>query len=517
MCGIVGVIGGDLSFSERRILVERMKQAVRHRGPDDDGFYQAPDGLPVALGHRRLAIIDPQHGAQPMVNDSGEVAIVFNGVIYNYLELRRDLIAGGSAIKSYSDTEVLLHAYMAWGTDCLDRLRGMFAFAIWDGRRRQLFCARDRIGIKPFYYAFDGNQLLFGSEIKALLVRGGIKAVLDQRALSDYVTYQFTLGERTLFRGVRKLEPGYSLLAIFHGEKIDLKIRQYWDATYNINEGVDESFFIDNLSMKLDAAVALHLRSDVPVGAYLSGGLDSSLVACLAARDGEGVSFSTFNGAFDLGPAYDESEYAKIVAEHIGSSHHSLYISPSEFADVLPRLIFHMDEPAAGPGLLPQYFVSRAAAQHVKVVLGGQGGDEIFVGYARYLVAYLERCLYSSIFEIADERKYAVSLTSIVPNLPLLQGYRPLLQSFWREGLFDSEDRRYFQLVDRSDGLRGAIHPDVFQHKEEIFSEFQQKFWREGLGSLVNRMTYFDLKSSLPALLQVEDRMSMAVSLESRV
>ena len=516
MCGIAGVLCAHAGALDRHAMA-RMRSALEHRGPDGSGEYFDTERVGLGLGHQRLSIIDPAHGQQPMSTGDGALTIVFNGEIYNYLELRRELVARGQPIETYSDTEVLLYAYREWGEACLDRLNGMFAFAIWDRRHQRLFCARDRVGIKPFYYWFDRERLIFASEIKAILVEGSVRPERNPEGLQDYLTLQLSLGDKTLFAGIKKLEPGFSLTAEIEGDRLAVHIRQYWDLAFEIDDGHDERFFIDKLSSLIEDAVRLQLRSDVPLGAHLSGGLDSSVVTCLASSLLEGMPFKSFTGGFREGPEFDETGYAKIVSAYANTEYHEVFPSGEAFADRLPWLMYMMDEPLAGPGLYPQYFVSKLAAENVKVVLGGQGGDEIFIGYARYLVGYLEKCLSGAIFETADQVKYAVSLESIVPNLPLLKTYRPMLQNFWREGLFEEQDRRYFRLLDRTESSIGLFDPDAFSTGYSTFDRFQAIFNRDGLHSMVNRMTYFDFKASLPALLHVEDRTSMSVSLESRV
>ncbi|AKJ98015.1 MULTISPECIES: asparagine synthase (glutamine-hydrolyzing) [Pseudomonas] len=516
MCGIAGIVAVSGTPESMRGSVMKMMDAIRHRGPDGEGTWLDP-ARPVALGHRRLAIIDPEHGKQPMTTEDGRYTIVFNGAIYNYLELRRELIGRGHPLHNYSDTEVLLYAFREWGERCVDRLIGMFAFAIWDRLEQRLFCARDRIGIKPFYYHFDGQKLGFASEIKALFADGSLKAESNSDGLQDYLTFQFCLNEKTLFKGVQKLEPGYHLSAWYEGSQLKIKTSQYWDLQYNIDERHDERYFVDNLAALIEDSVRMHLRSDVPLGAHLSGGLDSSAVVCLASRMLGGEQLKTFTGAFHEGPQFDETGHAKAVSAFAGTDYNEVYIPGSELADLLPKLMHFMDEPLAGPGLIPQYYVSRLAGEQVKVVLGGQGGDELFVGYARYMAAYLEKCLSGAINETANQHRYAVSLESIIPNLSLLKTYQPMLQGLWREGLFASTDQRYFRLIDRSEGMSHLFNPDAFDKGYSPFESYQKIFNREGLHSLVNQMTYFDLKGSLPALLHVEDRTSMAASIESRV
>ncbi|MCU1737662.1 MULTISPECIES: asparagine synthase (glutamine-hydrolyzing) [unclassified Pseudomonas] len=516
MCGIAGIITVSGTPESMQGSVLKMMDSIRHRGPDGEGIWLDPL-RPVALGHRRLAIIDPEHGKQPMTTEDGRYTIVFNGAIYNYLELRRELIGRGHPLRSFSDTEVLLYAFREWGEACVDRLLGMFAFAIWDRAEQRLFCARDRIGIKPFYYHFDGQKLSFASEIKALFADGSVKPESNSDGLQDYLTFQFCLEEKTLFKGVQKLEPGCHLKAWYEGSQLKIKTRQYWDLQFDIDDSHDERYFVDNLSALIEDSVRMHLRSDVPLGAHLSGGLDSSAVVCLASRMLGGERLQTFTGAFHEGPQFDETAHAKAVSAFAGTDYNEIYIPGNELADMLPKLMHFMDEPLAGPGVIPQYYVSRLAAEKVKVVLGGQGGDELFVGYARYMAAYLEKCLSGAINETANEHRYAVSLESIIPNLPLLKTYQPMLQGLWREGLFAPADQRYFRLIDRSEGMSHLFNEGAFDKGYSPFEAYQKIFNREGLHSLVNQMTYFDLKGSMPALLHVEDRTSMAASIESRV
>ena len=511
MCGIAGVLTGG--GPAERDQLKAMMDAVAHRGPDGEGMHL--DGV-AGLGHRRLAIIDPEGGHQPLANEDGTAWVIFNGCIYNYQELGQQLRAAGHRFRTHSDTEVIVHAYEQWGTDCPKHFNGMFAFAIWDARRHRLFAARDRMGIKPFYYVASPAGFAFASEIKALVAGGAVRPELDPRGLQDYLTFQFCLGDKTLFRGVRSLPPGHALV-VEAREPATPQVFEYWDLVYDYDLHHTEEYFVDHLKFLLEDAVRLQLRSDVPLGAHLSGGLDSTTVVELAARLLAGQTLKTFTGAFDDGPAFDESRYARLVAKDAGAEYHEVWLTSADFARSLPRLVWQMDEPAAGPGLFPQYFVSRLAREHVKVVLGGQGGDELFLGYARYLLAYLEECLRGAIVETADRERHAVTLASIIPNLPTLRDYQPLLRHYWQDGLFDEGSRRYFRLVDRGEGLTAVIDPAVFDSAYSPYESFRAVDTRKDLPSLINRMTYFDLTSSLPALLQVEDRTSMAVGLESRV
>ncbi|MEP6571610.1 MAG: asparagine synthase (glutamine-hydrolyzing) [Gemmatimonadota bacterium] len=510
MCGIVGILNRNGQPVDSPLLAY-MASALDHRGPDDEGQY-----IDGALGfhHKRLAIIDLTSGHQPMT--SGRFTIAYNGEIYNYLELRDELIARGHEFHTTSDTEVILAMYEAFGPACVERMNGMFAFLLHDRVRGQLFAARDRFGIKPLYLYENRDVVLFASEIKALLRHPAVPAESDPEALRDYLTFQYVLGAGTMFRDIRKVLPGHYLLVDLGTGR--LRSRQYWEPNFTIDPYHTEEYFVEQLRALLEDAVRLQLRSDVPVGTYLSGGLDSSIVTMLAARI-SGVGHDAFTGSFREGPEFDESDYARDIAAACGATMHEIIPTQQEFVALLPRLIYHMDEPVAGPGLFPQYIVSRYAARHVKVVLGGQGGDEVFGGYTRYLVAYFEQALKGAISENNEEAEHIVSLQSIVPNLPALREYVPMLRQFWRQGVFEPMDQRYFRLVDRSGGALSLYTPayrDSYK-VEAIFERFSAVFNHPETKSYFNKMTHYDLVTGLPALLQVEDRVTMAVSLESRV
>ncbi|MBI5102223.1 MAG: asparagine synthase (glutamine-hydrolyzing) [Nitrospirae bacterium] len=509
MCGIFGIVNKDSKAPSEEFLRD-VTRSIAHRGPDGEGYYTSRN---VALAHRRLSIIDPEGGKQPMCNEDETVWITFNGCIYNYLELRQQLLQRGHRFRTHCDTEVIIHAYEEFGKDCVNYFNGMWAFAIWDSRQQELFCSRDRLGVKPFYYSCDGNSFLFSSEIKAL-VKAGVKPEVSPEGLNDYITFQFTIGDKTLFKGIKRLLPGCSLT--LRMEDFRLSVEKYWDLRYEYDTYHNEEYFIDRLFFLLEDAVKIRLRSDVPLGAHLSGGIDSSTIACLAASLLGSFKLKTFTGGFSDGKEFDETEYAKIVSRAAGTDFHEIFPTARDFIADFPRLVYFMDEPAAGPGIFPQYQVCKLAREHVKVVLGGQGGDEIFIGYARYLVGYLEEALKGAIWETAKEGKFAVTLESIVPNLPILQAYKPMLSYFWKDGLFGPQDERYFRLIDRSEGMKEMFSPDAMK-ADTTLGEFRGLFNEKNLSSLVNKMTYFDTKASLPALLQVEDRTSMAFGLESRV
>jgi len=425
MCGLVAIIGRPGRPVERPVL-ERMSEVIRHRGPDGDGL--VVDGS-VGLAHRRLAILDPAAGAQPMTVEG--VTLVHNGEVYNYVELRRELQALGRTFATGTDTEVILHAYLAWGPAFVERLNGMFAFVLHDPQKGVVLVARDRFGVKPLYLHRTADRWMFASEIKALLAHPEVPAHPDPESLHDYVTFQYVLGDATLFAGIRKVQPGHVL--VLDLPSFSVQERAYWEPDFEVDAYHTEAYFVDRLRDLLIDTVGLQMRSDVPVGAYLSGGLDSSLVTTLASRFVSGP-IETFTGAFSEGPEFDESPYARLVADAVGARSFVVRPTEADLIDLLPRLVWHMDEPAAGPGLFPQYMVSRAAATRVKVCLGGQGGDEIFGGYARYVVAYLEQALKGAIFASNEEGEHIVSLSSILPNLPFLRAYVPMLSSFWARG-----------------------------------------------------------------------------------
>jgi len=510
MCGLVGVFQRAGNRVEPDVLA-RMAEVIRHRGPDDEG--QWIDGE-VGLHHLRLSVIDLATGHQPM--QSGPAVIAFNGEIYNYVELREELKTLGCEFRTSSDTEVILQGYLQHGPAFVDRLNGMFAFVLVDRARGIAVAARDHFGIKPLYLHVTPEHILFASEIKALLRHPDVRAEPDRDAIRDYLTFQYCLSDATMFHGVRKVQPGHYLT-------IDLGVlaihdHLYWEPRFEVDAYHTEEYFKDQIRDAITDSVRLQMRSDVPVGTYLSGGTDSSLVTMLASRYA-GEPLKTFTGAFAEGPQFDESEYARVAADACGATSFLIHPTEQEFVDLMPHLVWHMDEPAAGPGLFPQYIVSGFARKQVTVALGGQGGDEIFGGYARYVVAYLEQAIKGAIFENNEEGEHIVSLKSILPNLPYLKQYVPMLKDFWAEGAFEPMDRRYFRLVDRSGGMLDLFTDDfraAFDH-EGTFARFQSVFNHPDTQSFFNRMTHFDMVSSLPALLHVEDRVSMAHSLESRV
>ncbi len=516
MCGIAGILSnGTRSLDMFQSTLTEMLQTLVHRGPDGWGIKESKNQ--ILFGHRRLAIIDIEHGAQPMCSHDERYTLTFNGEIYNYQELRQSLIQKGVHFETFSDTEVLLKLLIHEGVNALNKLNGMFAFVFHDRAENSWLMARDHFGIKPLYYTSLKDEIFFASEIKALLVVPEIKSITgrDEFGLQQYLTFQFCLEERTLFKNIKKLKPGYYLQG--HGSVMENEAC-FWDTKYKIDYNHTEEYFIDKLKYLLNDSVRLQLRSDVPLGGYLSGGIDSSLVCALASSHLDSP-LPMFHGRFSESIEYDESSYAKELVNKAGGIYHEVVPTAMDFVNDLPKLIYALDEPLAGPGLFPQYHVSKLAKEHVTVVLGGQGGDEIFGGYARYLVGYLEQALKGAIFETQEEGRHLVSLESIVPQLPLLKQYKPLLSQFFSEGFFQPMDERYFRLIDRSQGLKSLLQEEVFEtfDAERLFVDYQKVFNHPDTMSYINKMTHFDQKTLLPSLLQIEDRVSMAVSLESRV
>lgn len=509
MCGIAGLIQLNtrpVEGMDRRLRA--MSHLISHRGPDGEGYWQHSAGF-VGFAHRRLSIIDLKTGDQPMSDHAG-TWITYNGEVYNYIELRDELGAGG--FKTTSDTEVILRAYEKWGPECLHHLRGMFSFALWDERKQELFCARDRFGIKPFYYTLAKDTLYFASEVKALLPFVP-RIETDLEGLKDYLAFQFCLAGKTLFRDIHELLPGHRLV-VKNGR---IEVHRYWEVYYTLDWEHTAKYFTEHLRDLIEDSVRCHLRSDVQVGSYISGGIDSSIVSSVAARQ-QGSRMDGFHGKFSFSEDFDESKYARHLAEKAGITLHEIDITVDDFIKHMGSVVYHLDYPVAGPGSFPQFLVSQLARQHVKVVLGGQGGDETFGGYTRYLITYFEQCIKAAIDGSAHSGNFIVTYESIIPNLTALRNYKPLLQEFWREGLFDDMDRRYFRLINRASSLGREVNWELLADYSP-FDTFRVIFNGANVGkeSYFDKMTHFDFKTLLPALLQVEDRVSMAHGLESRV
>lgn len=511
MCGI---IANFYNRSQNRDSIhaslEEALDLIAHRGPDGVGFWVETSGY-AGAAHCRLSIIDIEGGAQPMSGRNG-CQVVFNGEIYNHIELREELSSHWD-FTTKSDTEVLLAAYSKWGQACVSKFRGMFAFAIWDPELKGFFCARDHFGIKPLYYCSTKCGISIASEAKALLPYLE-RVEVNIGALRNYLHFQLYLDDETLFKGINELKPAHWMTITQSG----IRVRKYWELNYEIDFTYSSEYCKSALSNLTNDSIKLHLRSDVEVGAYLSGGLDSSIISLLASSQKNSSCFTGFNGRFAEGPSFDESIYAYEVAQKGGFQLKDVVITAEDFIRDIRDVIWHLDYPVAGPGSFPQYCVSRLASKNCKVVLGGQGGDELFGGYARYLIAYFEQCIKGAIQGTLDNGSFLVTYESIIPSLRTLQGYEPMLSSFWKEGLFESMDNRYYRLVHRGNDYDGEINWSELG-KEDSFEKFSSIYHADNVNSnsYFDKMTHFDFKTLLPALLQVEDRMSMAHGLESRV
>jgi asparagine synthase (glutamine-hydrolysing) len=499
MCGICGIVGNPSAGADRAVL-ERMTATLSHRGPDGDGFFL--DGS-VGLGHRRLSIIDLAGGDQPIFNEDGSVAIVFNGEIYNYKELRPSLIARGHSFKTSSDTEVIVHLYEELGADCLRELNGMFALAIWDSRNQSLLLARDRLGEKPLYYTTDGQRLLFGSELKAILAALGRKPEVDALALDDYLAYGYVPAPRTIFKGLSKLPAAHRLL----WRAGQLEVQRYWSPDdERIEPPVDIEDATAGLRELLTDSVRIRLRSDVPVGAFLSGGIDSSLIVALASRQTENR-LQTFTVAF-ADQDYDESRYAALVAKHCGTEHRAIRVGELDLS-VLPDLVKQFDEPFADPSSVPTYFVTRAASEFVKVCLSGDGGDELFGGYRRYRWEPLERA--ASRLPAGLRRAGLGTLGRALPQSTPGRGWMLRMAATGaarlqrKVGIFDPDER----LALWRHEYRSQVNPDC---------AYLERYYGAARGSELERRMAVDLHTYLPEdVLTKVDRNSMANSLEVRV
>ncbi|MBI2683440.1 MAG: asparagine synthase (glutamine-hydrolyzing) [Acidobacteriales bacterium] len=510
MCGICGVLNLDRRNPVDRVVVAAMNQRIVHRGPDEDGYFV--EG-PVGLGMRRLSIIDVAGGHQPITNEDQSVFLIFNGEIYNHKKVREGLIARGHRYRTQSDTETVVHGYEEYGVDIVQHLQGMFAFAIWDARRKSLLIARDRLGIKPMYYLTTPQALVFGSEIKAILAYPGVTAGLDRDVLSEYLAFGYIAGEQTLFKGVRKLQPGHTMEIAESGE---ITIRQYWDLPPYAPEDHPQKHFVETFRQKLEETVVSHLMSDVPLGVFLSGGLDSSAVAALTARHHDGP-VKTFSVGYDE-EKYSELPYARQVAKHIGSDHYEIRISESDFFDALPKLIWHEDTPLMGPASVPLYFVAKLAREQVKVVLSGEGSDETLAGYSRYpwtiwnkrfdaVYGVLPLGMRSLIRrQIADGPWFSAGL-----KRKLLHTFLGRDGDFWESLYFDN----FFSAFSEKE-QSGLLAPGFTPAPGSAYKD-ELAFLGSRSGDMLSRLLYTDIKTYLVELLMKQDQMSMAASVESRV
>jgi asparagine synthase (glutamine-hydrolysing) len=507
MCGIAGFVESPTTRSPftpdaARALVHRMCDVIRHRGPDDEGVF-VEDG--VALGMRRLSIIDLSTGHQPIHNEDRTVWIVFNGEIYNFRELRRELEAAGHRFYTATDTEVIVHAYEQWGKHAIARLRGMFGLAIWDLKSRALLVARDRIGIKPVYYSEKNGRLYFGSELKSLLEAPDLPRDLDADALDHYLSFLYTPRDGSIFKSVRKLPPGH--LLTWQGGK--LGVEQYYQLPAGETYKGSEADAVRDLRTVLCDAVRSHLISDVPLGAFLSGGIDSSLVVGLMTET-SGARVKTFSIGFDE-PAFDELEHARRVARHFGTDHHEFVVEP-DGVGILDRLVSHFDEPFADSSAIPTWYVSEMARRHVTVVLSGDGGDELFGGYDRYVPH--PRVVAFDRYSPRAFRRVAAIAADRLPH-----GVRG--KNFLRHVARDDQGRyldaiRFFSTDEKPSLLSREVMAQLSGADPE--SRLASHFERYAQLPWPSQMMRFDAETYLPEdVLTKVDRMSMAHSIESRV
>ncbi|MFN0277867.1 MAG: asparagine synthase (glutamine-hydrolyzing) [Pyrinomonadaceae bacterium] len=506
MCGIAGYISKTTDRKEEcASRLEAMCRVITHRGPDEQGI--AIEGR-AAMGMRRLSIIDLATGQQPIYNENRTKLIVFNGEIYNYRELKKDLESRGYKFRTNSDTETIIHAYDEFGEDCLWRLRGMFAFAIWDEREQSLFLARDRVGKKPLFYTITAEgEFVFGSELKVLLEHGGVTREIDHGALDAYLTFGYVPEELCIFKGVHKLEPGHFL--IFKNGQI--RIEKYWDFDFSGDMLTDsEEKIADDLLDRLRDAVETRLISEVPLGAFLSGGVDSSAVVGLMSQ-ALTQPVKTFSIGFNE-DSFDELKYARLAADHFKTDHHEFILTP-DFVDIVDDLVWHFDEPFADSSALPTYMVSKLAREHVTVVLSGDGGDELFGGYTRY-VTDRERIGLESL-PLALRQKLIRPLSEALPHGTLGKNY-----------LFNislGAASRYIDSISHFNGPRKRkLYSSETRSKMNGSFERGEKLFRQIAGSVpseepLEHLLYLDSKTYLPSdILTKVDRMSMASSLETR-
>ena len=509
MCGFAGIVHFDPRQPVDVDRLRRMRDVLSHRGPDGAGLFI--DG-PVGLAHRRLAIVDVSSaGEQPMTNEDGSVWIAFNGEIYNHASLRPGLEAKGHRYRSRCDTETIIHLYEEDGDACVEQLHGMFAFAIWDKKKQELLLARDRLGIKPLYYASTGSELVFGSEIKSLFAAGCVRATFNEEVLPEYLSTRFVSGADTFFHGVRKLLPGHVLT--WSAEK-GIRTRRYWQLPAPSSDVSDIPFEAQakDLRARLEASVESHLMSDVPLGVFLSGGLDSSALAAMMSRQVRDP-IQSFSVGFAEAEA-NELPYARTVAKAIGATHRDVTVTPSDFFEALPHLVWHEDEPIAFPSSVPLYFVARLARNHVKVVLTGEGADELFLGYNRYRVTMWNDRL-GRPYWAAMPAALRTQVRRMVQALPSRLGrvgertflaLDPGIRSLFLENF----------AVHTADVQRTLLsRPEMLDRRDPY--GVQMQCYADAEGDILDRMSRTDLQTYLHELLMKQDQMSMAASIESRV
>ena len=512
MCGICGIFLFDKVQRVNREVLSDMNRQIAHRGPDDDGFFV--DGN-VGLAMRRLSIIDIRTGHQPLSNEDGSIWIVFNGEIYNHGELRKDLISRGHRYRTQSDTETIVHLYEEYGKNCVQYLRGMFAFAIWDRSRRSLFIARDRLGIKPLYYRHQGDTFLFGSEIKTILNYRHVRPEFNRGTLAEYLAFGYIAGEETMYAGINKLLPGHTL--ILEEDKRALQIEPYWDLNIQSDDGKRPyEQYVSEYRERLEDCVSSHLMSDVPLGVFLSGGLDSSAVAALTTKIRQ-EPIQTFSVGYGE-QEFSELPYARTVAEHLRSRHHEIHVNWGDFFQTLPRLIWHEDEPVVWPSSVALYFVARLAREHVTVVLTGEGSDETLAGYTRYAWTLLNSRM-DRVYRSMTPAGLRALLRSAIGLTPISAAYKRKLEhtflgrdgASWPSFYFDN-----FYCAFSASDQDELLTPDAKESAGDPYAG-SMHYWNGSSGDLLHRLLYTDIKTYLVELLMKQDQMSMAASIESRV
>lgn len=511
MCGINGIalhprLGRQAD--EKRLV--QMRDILHHRGPDDGGVHVDRN---VGLGHRRLSIVDVAHGAQPMFNDDRTLAIVYNGEVYNHGDLRDRLTEFGHRFNNRSDTETILHMYQEYGRDCVEYLRGMFAFAIWDKSKQELFIARDRLGVKPLYYVHnDDGSFFFASEIKALLAARAVRPEVNFDALPDQFANHGTSGDETLFRGVKRLLPGHTL--VWKDGRID--IREFWDLSFEPkHQPRTDAEYIDEWEDLFRQSVRMRLMADVPLGMFLSGGIDSSAIAAVMSSMVD-EPIKTFSVGFREREA-NELDYARLVAQTFGTDHHEITITPDQFFEALPNLVWHEDEPIGFIASVPLYFVSKLAAEHVKVVLTGEGADETLAGYGRYAKT-LKLLEYGARYESVTPTFLRQAVRGGVATLPSSMS-RTLNRTFLsRESDIENLFFDNFGVFPRSMQLQ-LFSRTVKENITDLNPYSRQNAWidRSDAEDALDKLLYADTKTYLHELLMKQDQMSMAASIESRV
>ncbi len=508
MCGLAGIYNYDREEPVREEIVRKMTRAIAHRGPDDAGFFFKG---PVGLGHRRLSIIDVKRGRQPIYNEDGSLAIVFNGEIYNYRELAQILTNRGHRFRTQSDTETILHLYEDFGEAAITMLRGMFAFAIWDGRQNRMVIARDRIGKKPLYYADLRGQFVFGSELKAVLENPDVPCILDDVAVLDYFSYQYIPAPKTIYRHVRKLRPGHYLIVTPEG----VTDREYWDIDFSQPEEQSIEDWCSQLLDNLFEAVDLRLMSEVPLGAFLSGGVDSSAIVAIMSQLSTTPINTTTVGFTE--EAYSEANDARDFAESLGTNHHETIVTP-DAVGVIEKLAWHFDEPFADASAIPTYYVSKAAREFVTVALSGDGGDESFIGYRRYLFDAMENRV-RGMAPAAIRQPLFGMLAAVYPKADWLpQQLRA--KSTLRNLSLDPAEAYYHSVYGAVVAERDSLLSYELQQQANGYDPFEfflDYYRRPHTNDPMVRAQYVDIKTYLSDdVLTKVDRASMAVSLEVR-